>query len=446
MSHVSLGASMPAPPSAPVGDPPPPVRRAGLRPTRWTAAGVALLAVCVIVFHLPPPLVLGLTAVGLGVVVADLVVVLRARPRFQRSDLPTLARTVAHPFHVDVDVDRGHGERIRQPLPPELVAEPAEAAGGRLDGVIVGRNRGIHLLPPAVTRIAGPLGLASCDVAGAEPLVVTVLPDLPRARRLSAARRRGRSTEARAWNRLGIGTEFEAIRDYSPDDDIRQVNWLATARMGRAMSNQYRVDENLDLMCLLDCGRLMASPVGDATRLDVAMEALCVLAVAADDAGDRVGAVAFAGTPLRVIEPRRRGAEPVVRALFDLEPTEIESDYERAFQAVTGRKRTLVVVLTDLVDAAAARTLVSVVPVVARRHRVIVASCRDPDLEAARLDPPGDLRDVLRAAVSLDLLAARRRTVAHLRRMGCEVVEAAPDALGPACVAAYLRVKGGTRR
>ena len=443
---MSATATTTAPPTDPPLVPSPSVGRAGLRPTRWTAAGLALLAICVIVFHLPPPLVVGLTAVGLGVVAVDLVVALRVRPRFLRSQVPTIARMVGYPFRVDVDINRGHVERIRQPLPPELVAEPAEASGATLDGVIVGRNRGIHQLPPAVSRVSGPLGLASCDVSGAEPVVVTVLPDLPRARRLSAARRRGRSTEARAWNRLGIGTEFEAIRDYSPDDDIRQVNWLATARLGRAMSNQYRVEENLDLMCLLDCGRLMASPVGDATRLDVAMEALCVLSVAADDAGDRVGAVAFAGTPLRVIEPRRRGAEPVVRALFDLEPTEIESDYERAFQAVTGRKRTLVVLLTDLVDAAAARTLLSVVPVVARRHRVIVASCRDPDLEAAQLNPPVDLHDVLRAAVSLDLLTARRRAVAHLLRMGCEVVEAAPDALGPACVTAYLRVKGGARR
>jgi uncharacterized protein (DUF58 family) len=407
---------------------------------------LAALAVAVIVLHLPPAAVVVLLALGLGIVAADLGVAMRARPGFERGSLPTLARQVAHPFSVRVDVDRGRTERIRQPLPPELAADPAEFAGTHLDGVIVGRNRGVHPLPAAVARVTGPLGLASCDLDGADPMTVTVLPDLPRARRLSAARRRGRSTEARAWNRLGIGTEFETIRDYSPDDDIRQVNWLATARVDRPMSNQYRVEENLDVMCLLDCGRLMASPIGDATRLDVAMEALCVLAVAADDAGDRIGAVAFAGSLLRVIEPRRRAAEPVVRALFDLEPIEIESDYERAFQAVSGRKRTLVVVLTDLVDAAAARTLVSVMPVVVRRHRVIVASCRDPDLEEARLASPVDVRDVLRAAASLDLLTARRRTVAHLRRMGCEVVEADPEALGPACVSAYLRVKGGTRR
>ncbi len=420
--------------------------RSGSRPTRWTAVALGALAVATVALHLPAAVVIVVAAVGLGLVAVDLRVARRGRPRFARSELPTLPRMVAHPFRVEASIQGGRGERIRQPLPPELAVEPSEAAGTLLDGAIVGRHRGTHRVLPAVARVAGPLGLASCDHAGGGEMSVTVFPDLPRARRLAMARRRGRSTDqARVRSRLGLGTEFESIRDYTPDDDIRQVNWLATARMGRAMTNVYRVDENLDVVCLLDCGRLMASPVGQATRLDIALDALTVLAVAADDAGDRIGAVAFAGDVLRRLDPRRRGAEPVVRALFDLEPTEIESDYERAFQAVSGRKRALMVVFTDLVDAAAARTLLSVVPVVTRRHRIVIVSCRDPDLEEARRRTPADLGDVLRSAVSLDLLRARRRTVGHLRRMGADVVEADPDGLGPACVTAYLRVKSGGR-
>ena len=154
------------------------------------------------------------------------------------------------------------------------------------------------------------------------------------------------------------------------------------------MTNQYRIDDNRDLLCLVDAGRLMASPVEGATRLDIALDALAVLAVAAEDAGDRVGTVAFAGDVLRQLEPRRRGAEPVVRALFDLEPIEVESDYDRAFQSVAGRKRSLVALFTDLVDPAAARTLLSVMPVLARRHVVMVVSCRDPDLYDALATAP----------------------------------------------------------
>jgi uncharacterized protein (DUF58 family) len=155
--------------------------------------------------------------------------------------------------------------------------------------------------------------------------------------------------------------------------------------------------------------------------------------------------VAFAGDVLRRLEPRRRGAAGVVRTLFDLEPVEVESDYERAFQAVAGRKRALVVLFTDLVDPAAARTVLGVVPVVARRHALLVVSCRDPDLDAALATPPADDRAALRGAVALDLLDGRRRTVSLLRRFGATVVEAPPEALGPACAAAYGRLKSAGR-
>ncbi len=215
------------------------------------------------------------------------------------------------------------------------------------------------------------------------------MPDLPRARRMAESRARGRLAETgRIRSRLGIGTDFETIRDYTPDDDVRQINWTATARVGRPMSNQYRVDENRDLMCLVDAGRLMAAPLGTATRMDIALDAVSALAVAAEQAGDRIGTIAFGSTILRHLSPRRRGAEPVVRALFDLEPQEVESDYERAFTSVAGAKRALVALFTDLMDEAATSSLIDALPVLARRHAVMAVTCVDSDLLALRPDPP----------------------------------------------------------
>ncbi len=407
---------------------------------------MAGVAVATVVLRLPPVVVVGALALVAGAVVVDMAAARRAAVTLARPELPALARGTPVPFAADAGGGGARVGRLRQPAPAELGIEPAEVPGAALRASLVGRQRGVHLLPPMVARVAGPLGLATCDHTGGPSDRVTVLPDLPRARRLAAARRRGRSTdEGRIRNRLGLGTEFETIRDYSPDDDIRQVNWLATERVGRPMSNQFRIDENRDLVCMVDCGRLMASPLGDATRLDVALDALAVLAVAADDAGDRVGTVAFAASVVRQLPPRRNGAEPVVRALFDLEPAEVESDYDRAFQAVVGRKRALVALFTDLVDGAAARTLLAAVPVLSRHHALMVVSSTDTDLAAALGTPPSDEREALRAVVALDLLASRRRTVGLLHRMGVAVVEARPDTLGPACVSAYLRLKQSGR-
>jgi uncharacterized protein (DUF58 family) len=189
----------------------------------------------------------------------------------------------------------------------------------------------------------------------------------------------------------------------------------------------------------------MASPLGPITLLDVALDAVATLAVAAEDAGDRVGALAFAAAVTRQLAPRRRGAEAVVRSLFDLEPTEVESDYERAFIAVGRHKRALIALFTDLVDESASRSLLAACPMLARHHAVLIATCRDPDLAAAISDEPHDVRDVLRAAVSLDMLGERARTTSLLRAMGATVVEAPPDKLGAACVHAYLMLKQRAR-
>ena len=120
------------------------------------------------------------------------------------------------------------------------------------------------MLPAVATRATGPLGLARWDHRAGADAELRVFPDLKTARRLALAVARGRFRDQGATARgpLGLGTEFELIRDYQPDDDIRQVNWRATARLGRPMSNQYRLEQDRDLLLLLDAGRLSAAPLG----------------------------------------------------------------------------------------------------------------------------------------------------------------------------------------
>jgi uncharacterized protein (DUF58 family) len=419
----------------------------GARPTKWAALLLGAIALLAAVLPLPGIVPILLAAILAGCVAVDLVVARGLRPTLERTHPPTLALRSPIAFGASAGgMDAARSLRLRQPSPPALHVDPAEVAAAELTGQLTGWHRGVHALGPVVLRSTGPLGLASVDHVVGGTGQVTVFPDLPRARRLAAARRRGRtSDEGRIRARLGLGTEFETIRDYTPDDDIRQVNWVTTARVGRPMSNQYRVDENRDVMLAVDAGRLMASPVGDLTRLDIALDAVAVLAVAAEESGDRVGTLAFEAKVSRHLAPRRRNADAVVRALFDLEPVEVESDYERAFYAVGRQKRALVVLFTDVVDEAAARTLTGAVPILLRHHAVLIASCSDPDLAAAVTTAPEDVLHVMRAAVAVDIQASKARSIALLRSLGADVVEAPPESLGPACVRSYLRLKQRAR-
>jgi uncharacterized protein (DUF58 family) len=266
-----------------------------------------------------------------------------------------------------------------------------------------------------------------------------VYPDLVGARRLAHAVRRGALPEAgrRARGSFGLGTAFEAVREYAPDDDVRQINWRATARLGRPMSNQYRIDQDREVRCLVDAGRLSAAACAGGTLLDVALDGLIAVCATADALGDRSGAMAFADRILRDVAPSRRGAAAVARTLFDVEPIDTDSDYELAFRSV--------LVLADLVDEAAARALIDAVPVLARRHAVCVASVRDPALDALLTRLPADLRDAYAMTVALEMRQARARAARRVATAGAAVVEARPEAFAGACVSAYVRAKARGR-
>jgi len=161
----------------------------------------------------------------------------------------------------------------------------------------------------------------------------------------------------------------------------------------------------------------------------------------ADDLGDRSGAIAFDDEVRRTVPPRRRGAAAVVGSLFDLEPRPVDSDYHRAFATIGGAKRAFVLVLTDLLEEAAARPLLEALPVLARRHIVAVASATDTELEELVTSEPRRDVDVYRAVVALDVLDARARVTALLRRAGAEVIDMPAGGLPLACVRTYLRAK-----
>ena len=402
---------------------------------------LVLVAVAAAALAVPRAVALAAVAVLAGATLADALAARAARRRVTRTLPSVLSRGVGAALSITINNDDDHAVRIRQPLVPDLTLD-AQEGDGALHATLTPRRRGRHTLPAVALRARGPLGLGGWQHRAGGEQEVTVFPDLPSARRLALAVREGRFRDpgVRTRGPVGLGTEFERIRDYLPDDDVRQVNWRATARAGRPMSNQHRVEQDQEIMVVLDVGRLMAAPLGDRTRLDEALDAAAALALVADVLGDRCGALAFDDAIRRRIRPRRASGHDVVRATFDLESSGRDADYELAFRTIGGGKRALVVVLTDLLDEAAASALVGAVPVLTRRHAVLVASARDPDVEALAVDD-----DPLLAAAARDLLAARTRAAAAVRGAGAQVVEAAPGALNAACVRAYLSAKSRRR-
>ena len=408
-------------------------------------AAIALGALAVVALLVPVPVSAGLALVFVVIVIVDALVARRPL-RIRRATPTVVARGVPAILTVETEGDALDRVAVRQAQSPDLTVTPSEGSD-QLDARLVAGRRGKHVMPPAAARRTGPLGLSAWTFASEDRTELLAYPDLPAARRIVIALRRGRFREPgrRTRGPLGLGTDFESVRDYLPDDDVRQINWLATARLGRPMSNQYRVEQDRDVVCVLDAGRLMAAPIGDLTRLDAAIDAVTAVALVADEVGDRSGVIVFDREIRRRITTRRSGGRAVIQAILDVEPRLVDSDYDLAFRAASGGKRGLVLVVTDLIDEAAARSLLAAVPVLARRHAVVVASVTDPDLRDAMVREPASTRDVYGTAIALDVLEARTQVAARLRGAGAVVLEAPPGRLGEACVGAYLRLKARAR-
>ncbi|WP_320672168.1 DUF58 domain-containing protein [Patulibacter defluvii] len=404
---------------------------------------IALAACGVLAILLPGWLCLLLAALVAAATVVDGLLARRDPPRL-RVVAPAIAPR-GLPVAVTVTPERAE-PRLRLRLAGLPAVTVADGDGrGALDARVTALRRGHHRLPAPVARRTGPLRLGRWDHAGAAAVELRVLPDYRTAQRLAVAIRSGRATSGlRRQGPLGLGTDFDHVRDYAPEDDIRQVNWRASERVGRPMSNQRRVESDRDVVLLVDAGRLGAAPAGaeDGARLlDRWLDAAAAVAATADALDDHVGAVAYDERIRRRLAPRRAGGDAVVRALHDLEPRPVDSDHARAFQAVGGTRRAFVLVLTDLLDEAAAGPLLEAAPVLARRHALCVAAVEEPRLRRLATAAPDDELAALSQAVAVEVRAARDAAAARLRATGAMVLTAPPEVLPTACVHAYLRAK-----
>lgn len=306
--------------------------------------------------------------------------------------------------------------------------------------------------PTAVTvRVEGPLGLAARQRTVAVPGVLRVLPSFRSKDEAELRVRRARILEVglRSVRGRGGGTEFDQLRDYSVDDEFRRIDWAATARAGRPIVRTYRAERNQTVLVLVDTGRTMAGRVDGVARVEHAVDAVLMLTALSGGLGDRCGVVAF-DREVRAAVPPGSGARQlgaVTDALYDLEPALVESDYAGAFTETLARfrRRTLLVLLTDLVAPAVEEWLAPALPLLLRDHLVVVAGVRDPDVARWSAAPVADAPAAFRRAAAVGALDQRQRTVARLRGLGATVVDAAPGALAPALADAYLHVKATGR-
>ena len=312
-------------------------------------------------------------------------------------------------------------------------------------------RRGRFSPEEVVVRVAGPLGLAARQGRRRLPGVLRVYPPFRSRDEAELRVERARILEVglRSARGRGGGTEFEQLREWTPDDETRRVDWAATARIGKPIVRTYRAERNQTVLVLLDNGRVQAGQVAGVPRVEHAMDAVLLLTYLATKLGDRCGLVAYDAAVRAVVPPSPRGTQlaRVSEALYDLQPALVESDHRGAFTEalVRFRRRSLFVVLTELNEQSVLETLLPALPLLLRRHLVVVGSVRDPEVERWAAATPTEAGLAYRKAAAIATLDERHHLAARLRSLGVVVVDAEPGALAPALGDAYLDAKARGR-
>jgi len=312
---------------------------------------------------------------------------------------------------------------------------------------VVPLRRGHEAAGAFAVDSGGPLGLGVRRSRVELPWEIRVYPALTTLRHRAAVAQalRRREQGRQPLRRLGEGRLFESLRDFVPGDDLRHIDWKATARRGKAITRQFEAERRQQVLLVLDAGRLLTADVAGTARMDYVVQAALELAYAAAQHDDNVGVMVFADGVRHFVTPQRgrRGLKQVLDVLADVTPSLVEPDYPGAFRylAARNRKRALTVVFTDVIDRFASEALVANLATLRPRHLPLAVTLRNPELDAIATQRPAVVRDAWRKAAAEELLRAREEALSHMRRAGVLVLDVPPARAAEAVVDKYLELK-----
>jgi uncharacterized protein (DUF58 family) len=318
-----------------------------------------------------------------------------------------------------------------------------------LTTVLQPTRRGDRLPDRVTVRSLGPLGLAARQGRHELPWRVRVQPPFTSRRHLPERLARLRLLDGSVAVRVrGQGTEFDALREWVDGDDVRSIDWRATARRQDVVVRTWRPERDRHLLLVVDTSRTSAGRVGDVPRLDAALDAALLLSALASRAGDRVELLAFDRQVRGAVEGvgRTELLPRMVDVMAGLEPALVESDGRRLVGEVLrrARRRSLVVLFTSLDTAPLETGLLPLLPSLTSRHTVLLAAVGDPRVEQMARGG-GSVDAVYEAAAAERARSERRRLTTQLRQRGVEVVDAPPDRFAPAVSDGYLALKAAGR-
>lgn len=343
---------------------------------------------------------------------------------------------------------------VRDDAPHELKATPddfqlslASRSRAVLQYQLHSARRGAFTLPATHLRVRSRWGFWQRFLEYDVPSTIHVYPDMKQVSQYAMLARANRLSllGVRRTRKIGQDNEFERLRDYTPDDNYKHIDWRTTARRRKLTVKDFQANQSQRLIFMLDCGRMMTNLAGELSLLDHALNAMLMLSYVALAHGDAVGLLTFSDE-IHTYIPPTGGAHQMNRLLhagFDRFPRLVESRYDQAFLylATHCRKRSLVVLISNLIDEVNANQVGRYLKNFSGRHLPLGVLLRDH-----RLFDPADLaspegESLYQAAVAADIVTWRSQVLADLDAKGVLSLDVYPENLTTPLINSYLEIK-----
>lgn len=335
---------------------------------------------------------------------------------------------------------------VSNPEYPQLTLRVAARESAQVGYTVIPSERGQYDLLHVDVQVHGRLGLAMRQFRIPQPHSIRVYPCCPPAPHKGLSQRQVlQQTGERKFRLPGQGTDFDHLRNYNMEDDVRSIDWKATARCTVPVVRCYQMERHQTVLLALDAGRLMSARAGGRAKFEWCLEGSCALAQAALLRGDHVGVLCYADRVLRYVPPRggANHLQTILESLYSLQPLRCESLHDRAlaYLRTHHRKRALIAAFTDLADPVSARRLAENLSPFRPTHLPLLITVRDQELVSLATSMPAGQGDLYRVAVANELWLEREETLLQMRQRGILTIDCAAQSLKAETLQTYLDIK-----
>lgn len=308
-------------------------------------------------------------------------------------------------------------------------------------------ERGEYRFGRLLVYVKSPLGLIKKRYAFGNEQMVPVYPSFVQMRKFELIAFSNRRAEAgiKRIRRLGHTMEFDRIKEYVRGDDVRAINWKASARTETLMVNTYEDERSQQVINIIDTGRVMKMPFNGMHLLDYAINTSLVISNIVLLKEDKAGLITFSNDGSTVVKPQKKRihVRRIQEQLYNVKTNFLESDFKRLMVTVKKNinRRSLILLYTNFESLSSMERQLPVLKSIAKDHLLVVIFFENSELQQLLWNDPGTVEEIYTKTVAEKFMFEKRQIVKTLNRYGIQTILTPPEDLSVNTINKYLELK-----